>query len=45
MRDLNNLILATLGQVEYKILENEGKVKQLILTHETVTDPSKFELR
>lgn len=45
MRDLNNIIINTLHQVEYELLENEGKVKQLILTHETVTDPSKFILK
>ncbi|MGN1371415.1 MAG: AAA family ATPase [Candidatus Coprovivens sp.] len=44
MRDLNNLILSTLGIVEYELMENEGKVKQLILTSETVTDPTKFSL-
>ena len=45
MRDLNNLILATLGTVEYELMENEGKVKQLILTSETVSDPTKFGLK
>lgn len=45
MRDLNNLILATLGTIEYELMENEGKVKQLILTSETVTDPTKFGLK
>ena len=44
MRDLNNLILSTLGIVEYELMENENKVKQLILTSETVTDPTKFSL-
>lgn len=45
MRDLNNLILATLGTVEYELMENEGKVKQLILTGNTVTDPTSFKLQ
>lgn len=45
MRDLNNMILSTLGLVEYDLMDNEGKVKQLILTHETVEDPSKFILK
>ena len=45
MRDLNNIILATLSEAEYQILANEGKVKQLILTPEIVTDPKKIQLK
>lgn len=45
MRDLNNMILSTLGIVEYELLNNEGKVKQLILTSDTVTNPNNFKLQ
>lgn len=44
MRDLNNIILETLSEVEYQLLANEGKVKKLILTADTVTNPQKFDL-
>ena len=39
MRDLNNIILSTLSEAEYQLLSNEGKIKQLILTPESVQDP------
>ena len=45
MRDLNNLILSTLAETEYQLLANEGKVKQLILTPEIITDPKKISLK
>lgn len=45
MRDLNNIILSTLSEAEYQILANEGKVKQLILTPEIVTDPKKIQIK
>lgn len=45
MRDLNNIILATLSEAEYQLLANEGKVKQLILTPEIVVDPKKITLK
>jgi hypothetical protein len=45
MRDLNNIILSTLSEAEYQLLANEGKVKQLILTPELVTDPTKIILK
>lgn len=45
MRDLNNIILSTLSEAEYQILANEGKVKQLILTPEIVTDPKQIIIK
>ena len=45
MRDLNNLILSTLAETEYQLLANEGKIKQLILTPEIITDPKKISLK
>ena len=45
MRDLNNLILASLSEVEYALLDTEGKSKKLILSRDTVEDPKKFELK
>ena len=45
MRDLNNIILATLSEAEYQLLSNEGKIKQLILTPEVVTDPKKIQIK
>ncbi len=45
MRDLNNIILATLSEAEYQLLSNEGKIKQLILTPEAVTDPKKIIIK
>lgn len=45
MRDLNNAILATLSEVEYELLENEGNVKRLVLTSDTVENSKKFELK
>lgn len=45
MRDLNNIILSTLSEAEYQLLANEGKVKQLILTPEIVTDPKQIILK
>ncbi len=44
MRDLNNLVLKTLSEVEYELLENEGKVKRLVLSAKTVNDPKNFVL-
>lgn len=44
MRDLNNLILNSLGNVEYDLLSQEGHVKKLVLTSETVSDPRKYHL-
>lgn len=45
MRDLNNLILKTLREVEYELLNNEGKVQKLILSSDTVENPQKFILQ
>lgn len=45
MRDLNNIILSTLSEAEYQILANEGKIKQLILTPEIVTDPKQIIIK
>ena len=46
MRNVNNYVKRTINAVERKILEGEvGKNKQLILTRDTVTDPTKFEIR
>ena len=45
MRDLNNLILETLQEAEYQLLANEGKVKQLILTPEIITDPKQIIIK
>ena len=44
MRDLNNIIIETLSEVEHQLLLNEGKVKKLVLTADTVTNPQKFDL-
>ena len=44
MRDLNNLILASLSEVEYALLDTEGTVKKLVLSRDTVEDPKKFDL-
>lgn len=44
IRDLNNLILESLSEAEHELLEQEGHVKRLVLTGETVTDPRKFNL-
>lgn len=45
MRDLNNLILASLSEVEHALLETEGQVKKLVLSRDTVEDPHKFDLK
>ena len=45
MRDLNNLILSTLSEVEYQLLVNEGKVKQLVLTPEIINNPQNIVLK
>ena len=45
MRDLNNIILATLNQVECALLDNEGKTSEVILTGDTVENPYKFILK
>lgn len=44
MRDLNNLILSSLSEVEYALLDTEGKAKKLILSRETVENPKNFDL-
>lgn len=44
MRDLNNIILKTLSAVEYELLANEGKVKRLVLSADTVQNPQFFDL-
>lgn len=44
IRDLNNLILSSLSEAEHELLEQEGHVKRLVLTGETVSDPRKFNL-
>lgn len=45
MRDLNNIILDTLNQVECSLLENEDHTSEVILTGETVDNPYKFTLK
>lgn len=45
MRDLNNIIIATLNQVECALLENENHTSEVVLTSETVDDPYKFTLK
>lgn len=45
MRDLNNLIISSLAEVEYELLNTEGKVKKLILSRDTVENPAKFDLQ
>ena len=45
MRDLNNIILSTLSEAEYQLLSNEGKIKQLILTPESVQDPKSIIIK
>ncbi len=45
MRDLNNIIIATLNQVEYMLLQNEGHTSEVTLTAETVDNPYKFTLK
>lgn len=44
MRDLNNVILKSLCDVEIALLENEGKAKKLILSSKTVSDSKDFDL-
>lgn len=44
MRDLNNIIVSSLLEAENAILRSKGKVKTLILSGETVTNPSSFKL-
>lgn len=44
MRDLNNIILNTLSEVEYALLEQGIKRKKLILSRSTVDNPKNFEL-
>lgn len=45
MRSLNNYIKRTINKAERAILENENSnQKRLVLTKDTVTDPSKFDL-
>ncbi len=45
MRDLNNLIIASLSKIEFALLDTEGKAKKLILSRETVENPKNFDLR
>ena len=45
MRDLNNIILSTLSEAEYQLLSNEGKIKQLVLTPESVQDPKSIIIK
>ncbi len=45
MRNINNKLKSVLDTAEKTILENDGKkYKQLILTRDTVTNPSQFDL-
>lgn len=44
IRDLNNLILKSLADAEHELLLQEGHVKKLILTGDTVTDSKQFKL-
>lgn len=44
MRDLNNRLLEYLALPEYEILSNPHSYKKLILTHDTLDNPSKFKL-
>ncbi len=44
IRDLNNLILKSLADAEHELLLQEGHVKKLVLTSDTVADSKKFKL-
>ena len=44
MRDLNNRLLEYLALPEYEILSDPHSYKKLILTHDTLDNPSKFKL-
>ena len=44
MRDLNNIIATSLLEAENAILRSKGKVKRLVLTKDTVTNPTSFDL-
>lgn len=44
MRDVNNIILESLNQVERTLLNEEGHVRRLILMPETLTDHHKFTI-
>ena len=44
MRDLNNLIISSLNEVECELLGSSNSYKKLILTSETVEDNTKFQL-
>lgn len=44
MRDLNNIIAASLLEAENAILRSNGKASTLVLTGDTVTNPSSFKL-
>lgn len=44
MRDLNNLISQSLVFAENAILKSKGKAKKLVLTGDTVSNPSSFDL-
>lgn len=45
MRNLNNIILKTLAEVEYELLVNKGQAKKLILSSDTVENPKNFKLQ
>lgn len=44
MRDLNNIIASSLLEAENAILRSNGKAKTLVLSGETVTNPTSFKL-
>lgn len=44
MRDLNNLILNYLSLPEYEILSHPKSYKRLVLTKDTLEDPSRFDI-
>ena len=44
MRSVNNYVKRTIDTAERELLDNEGDYKKLVLTSDTVTDPSKFDL-
>lgn len=44
MRDINNLIIESLDEAEYEMLSQDGNYKRLVLTSDTVSDNTKFDL-
>lgn len=44
MRELNNKVLSTLEEAEYELASSPLKYKKLILTRDTVENPTKFTL-